>query len=122
VETLTRAFVHGRLYTTDCELSPGGRYLYCLPSAHGGSRAHGTAVVQIDLRTNRRKVIAFLNEFIRRRKGYNLGGTYGMALGDDGGRLFINFNGAPVEKKRNDFGLCVAMIVGIPEAERQEAE
>ncbi|MBS3763576.1 MAG: hypothetical protein KGZ25_09780 [Planctomycetes bacterium] len=120
ITKLGMAFVAGRLYTTDCELSPGGRYLYYIPSAHGNSHVHGTALIQLDLKTGRRKVIAFLNEFIRQKKDYNIGGTYGMALSKDGSVLFVNFNGAPLESKRKNFGLCSAMIVHIPEKERDE--
>jgi len=119
VSVLVKAFVVGRLYITSCELSPDGRYLYYIPSAHGKSWKHGTALVQLDVVTKRRKVLAFLNATVREQKNYNLGGTYGLALSKDGSRLFVNFNGAPVDRKRNDFGLCAAMIVHIPASERR---
>jgi len=122
VAQLGKAFVTGRLYIASCELSPGGRYLYYVPSAHGGSRVHGTALIQLDVKTKKRKVIAFLNELLRQKKGYNLGGTYALALSRDGSQLFVNWNGAPAAQKRNDFGQCSAMIVHIPEGERSEDE
>lgn len=118
VTELLKAFVTGRLYIASCELDPSGRYLYYVPSAHGGSRAHGTALIQLDVKTRRRKVIAFLNEHLRQSRDYNLGGTYGLALARDGSRLFINWNGNNVEQKKSDFGLCSAMVVHIPESER----
>jgi hypothetical protein len=120
VTDLCKAFVTGRLYITSCELSPGGRYLYYIPGAHGRSRAHGTALIQLDVENRTRKVITFLNEHLRREKDYNLGGTYGLALSTDGSMLFINWNGGPVDEKRNDFGTCAAMIVHVPASERRE--
>jgi len=122
VTELVKAFVTGSLYTTSCELSPGGRYLYYVTSAHGGTHVHGTAVIQLDVRTKQRKVLAFLNEYMRQKKGYNLGGTYGLALSADGSMLFANWNGGPVDKKSNDFGLCSAMVLHIPASERSGDE
>ena len=119
VTEMTKAFVAGSLYTASCELSPGGNYLYYSPSAHGGSKAHGTAVIQLNVKTRQRKVIAFLNEYMRQQENYNLGGTYGMALSKDGGTLFINWNGARLGGKEESFGLCSAMILHIPEGERE---
>lgn len=118
IKTVTKAFVTAGLYTASCELSPKGRYLYYMPSAHGGSRRHGSALIQLDTTTGRRKVIAFLNETLRRQKNYNLGGTYGLALSADGGVLFMNCNGAPPDQKRPEFGLCAALVIRIPAGER----
>lgn len=116
---ITKAFVTEGLYTAVCRLSPSGRYLYYVPSAHGKSYRHGTAVIQLDVKTGSRKVLCFLNRRFRETHDYNLGGTFSLALSPDGSMLYIGWNGAPVNaKKQKEFGLCSAMIVHIPEGER----
>jgi len=118
VTPITSAFVAGPPYTTSMRLDPTDRYLYYIPSAHGGSREHGTAVIQLDVKTGRRKVLAFLNDYIRKQSSYNLGGTFGIALSKDGDTLFVCFNGGLLSQKKNDFGLCSAMVLHIPQGER----
>ncbi|MCA9114661.1 MAG: hypothetical protein KDA79_06210 [Planctomycetaceae bacterium] len=111
-------FPVGKAYTADVELDPTERYLYYVPGAHGRTSEAGTPVVQFDLKRKQVKAIAFLNTLLREEKGYNLGGTYGLALSEDGSQLMINFNGAPLGNKQPDFGLCSVVIVHIPESER----
>lgn len=118
VRALTEAFVAPPMYTATCRLDPTERYVYYLPGAHGRTSAIGTPVVQLDVQTKHRKVIAFLNAPIREQKKYNVGGTYGIALNEDGSQLFINFNGAPLGNKQPDFALCSAIVVHIPASER----
>lgn len=111
-------FPVGKAYTADVQLDPTERYLYYVPGAHGRTSEAGTPVVQFDLKRKQVKAIAFLNTLLREEKGYNLGGTYGLALSEDGSQLMINFNGAPLGNKQPDFGLCSVVIVHIPESER----
>jgi hypothetical protein len=113
------AFVAPPLYTATCRLDPAGRYLYYLPGAHGGTRQIGTPVVQYDTRSGRRKVLAFLDAYLREAADYAPGGTYGIALSADGGQLFVNLNGALPTAERPDFGLCAAVVVHIPKSERK---
>jgi len=119
VTEIAKAFVAGKLYTAVCRLDPSGTYLYYLPGAHGRSSETGTPVIQLNVKTRRCKVLAFLNETLRQQKHYNPGGTYGIALSRDGSRLFVNFNGArlPAEKQ-SEFGLCSAVLLHIPASER----
>jgi len=121
-ETITeigKAFVAGRLYTAVCRLDPTGTYLYYIPGAHGRSGETGTPVIQLNVKTRRCKVLAFLNETVRQQKNYNLGGTYGIALSRDGSQLFVSFNGAKLPAGRqSEFGLCSALVLHIPESER----
>lgn len=119
VKETTKAFVAGPLYTTACKLEPSGRYLYYAPGAHGRTKQHGTAVLQLDVKTGKRKVVAFLNECVRAQKNYNLGGTYALALNDDGSKLFICWNGNVATERKNDFGLCSVMVIRLPESERR---
>jgi hypothetical protein len=108
------------LYTAVVRLSADGRFLYYVPSAHGGSSQHGTAVIQLDVTTGERKVLAFLNDYVEAQTGYNLGGTFGIALSDDDSQLFITWNGATDRSSRDwpDWGVASVMVLHIPESER----
>jgi sugar lactone lactonase YvrE len=119
VKEIARVFVAGKLYTAVCRLDPTDTYLYYVPGAHGRSGETGTPVIQLNVKTCRCKVLAFLNDTLRQQKSYNLGGTYGIALSDDGSQLFVSFNGAQLPaEKQSEFGLCSALLLHIPESER----
>jgi hypothetical protein len=108
-------------YTAVMVLSPDEKYLYFAPGAHGSSGRQGTPVVQVDLASGRRKVLAFLNEPVRRKLTYNLGGTYNLQIDPRGERLFFTFNGAPyVEqgRKTETFGQPAVVVLHIPKPER----
>ena len=119
VTEIAKAYVAGRLYTAVCCLDPTDTYLYYIPGAHGRSSVTGTPVIQLNVKTRRLKVLAFLNETLRQQKKYNLGGTYGLALSSDGSQLFVSFNGAELPVgKQSEFGLCSVLLLHIPESER----
>lgn len=122
VTTLCPIFPAGPTYTTTCRLSPGGRYLYYMPGAHGGQRVNGAPVVQLDLKTNQRKVLCFLFDYLREAAQYETGGAFGMALNADGSQLHLNLNGnAPgAGPKALNFGLAAQVIIAIPESERAD--
>ena len=107
-------------YTTVMILSPDERFVYYLPGAHGKAFLHGTPVVQLDVATGRRKVLAFLAETMAEKIGYVPGGTYGIKLSSDGSTLFVNFNGHPIDGLRPSrlrpigFGLCSFAAIHIP--------
>jgi hypothetical protein len=111
-------------YTTVMLLSPDERFLYYLPGAHGGAFRNGTPVVQYELATGRRKVLAFLAETIEREFGYVPAGTYGAKLSAEGDVLYVNFNGhaadavRPSHMRPNGFGLCAFAAIHIPASER----
>ena len=116
-----------QLYTASMERSPGGRYLYYCPGAHGKGFTEGSPIIQYDTETGQRKVLAFLFPYYRRKYGYTVGGTFSIKLDDKGERLFILWNGAFIEveeqlqKERVDvFGNNSMMVVHIPEEERRE--
>jgi hypothetical protein len=111
-------------YTTVMLLSPDERFLYYLPGAHGGAFKYGAPVVQYDVKSGKQKVLAFLAETIEREYGYVPAGTYGAKLSADGGTLYINFNGHPIDSIRpshirpNGFGLTAFAAIHIPDSER----
>jgi hypothetical protein len=111
-------------YTTVTVLSPDERFLYYLPGAHGRAWQSGTPVIQYDIATGRRKVLAFLAAALENEYGYVPGGTYGVKLSADGGTLFVNFNGhaadaiRPANMKPIGFGLTAFAAIHIPPGER----
>ena len=111
-------------YTAVCELSPDERFLYYLPGSHGGAWKSGTPVIQYEIATGRRKVLAFLAPAIEGRTDSVPAGTYGMKLSADGSTIFVNFNGHPADRirpsgmKANGFGLTAFAAIHIPPSER----
>jgi sugar lactone lactonase YvrE len=123
LELLGPAWLTGD-YVTVTELSPDERFVYYLPGAHGQAFRSGTPVLQYEIATGKRKVLAFLAEAIEKEHDYVPAGTYGMKVSADGGTLYVNFNGHAGEKTRpramrpNGFGLCGFAAIHIPESER----
>ncbi len=113
---------HRGAYTTALEISPGGRYLYAVPWAHGQAWSHGAPVVQFDLKTRQRKVLAFLGPLFESRFGYRVGGSYCLELDAGGERLFIGMNGQLLEPDarppESAFGHPACMVLHIPAPER----
>lgn len=114
-------------YTTSMVRSSKGRYIYYLPGAHGKSFLDGSPVIQLDTRTGKKKVLAFLYPYYYEKYGYTTGGTFSIKLDDKGERLFILMNGAFIdveEQVRKDhidvFGHASVILVHIPESERIE--
>lgn len=111
-------------YTTIMLLSPDERFVYYLPGSHGQAFKYGTPVVQYEIATKTRKVLAFLAPALEEQIDYVPGGTYGMKLSQDGGTLFVNFNGhaadeiRPGQMKPIGFGLCSFVAIQIPKSER----
>src|SRR5262249_51156921 len=117
VKDLGPNFANGE-YTAVMALSPDERYLYYAPGAHGGGNRLGAPVVQYDIATGRRKVLAFLRDPLRQKfGGFMIGGTYNVQIDPSGERLYITFNGAP-SGARSPFGQPVVTVLPIPKSER----
>jgi hypothetical protein len=112
----------GGCYTYDLCISPGKRYLYFVPGSDTQAWIYGLPVVQYDITTGKRKVIAFLEPFFRNEYGYSPGGTYGLALDAKGESLFFYVNGifTEIEKGRSGYGRPAMFHVQIPASERVE--
>lgn len=102
-----------RISTLDAD--PKGRYLYYTPGAHGGSEEDGTPIVQFDVRTKQRKVIAFLNPVIEQKYGCTLRGTYSIAIDAAGEKLYATWN---VSRGTKVWDSCALTVVHIPASER----
>ncbi|GMV92610.1 MAG: hypothetical protein AMXMBFR82_23880 [Candidatus Hydrogenedentota bacterium] len=114
-------------YTTSIERSPGGRYLYYVPGAHGHGCRDGSPIMQYDLQTGKRKVLAFVARYYWEKYGYVPSGTFAIKLDDAGERLFIIWNGgyfdeeaAFGEARTSLFKHNAIMLIHIPESERGE--
>ncbi len=112
------------VYTAVCVLSPCERYLYYLPGSHGDAFRIGTPVVQYEISTGRRKVLAFLAGPVAKACDYIPGGTYGVKTSADGATLYVNFNGHAADSARpkpmqpTGFGLTAFAAIHIPDSER----
>ena len=110
-------------YVTVTELSPDERFAYYLPGAHGQAFRQGTPVIQYEIASGKRKVIAFLANAFIREHDYAPAGTYGVKISADGGTLFVNFNGhptknAPKHLRTDGFGLTSFAAIHVPKSER----
>lgn len=122
IERIGDVAVGEATYVTTIDVDPTGRYLYYVPGAHGGGERDGSPVVQFDVRTRRKKVIAFLHPFYSKKYGYVPMGTFGSALDPAGDKLYITWNGnrgGRDERGRWRFDTCALTVVHIPESERR---
>ncbi len=105
-------------YVAAVEADPGGRYVYYTLGAHGGSQAVGSAIVQFDTKTRKKKVIAFLSPFIQKRYGVTPVGSFSISVDEKGETVFVTWNCARdgVGRAWDTVGLSV---VHIPAAERE---
>ena len=115
IENLGPAAVGTQHYITSIDADPSGRFLYYIPGAHGGSERDGSPVVQFDVKTRRKKVIAFLHPFCADRYGCTLKGTFSSAVDPAGDKLYITWNNSRGTKVWDS---CVLTVVHLPESER----
>lgn len=109
------AAVGSQAYVASIDVDPTGRYLYYAPGAHGGSPQDGTPVVQMDVRTGAKKVIAFLDPFYTDKYGLTLKGTYSTAVDPAGDKLYITWN---VSRGSRAWDSCGLTVIHLPESER----
>jgi hypothetical protein len=102
-------------YVASLDVGPTGRYVYYVPGAHGGGHRDGSPLVQYDVRTGTKKVIAFLHPFYEEKYGIIPKGTYSTAISADGSKVFITWN---ISRGTRAWDCCGLAVVHIPEAER----
>ena len=123
--SLGPAVVGSQTYITSLDVDPHTqRYLYYVAGAHGGSQQDGTPLVQFDIRTRTRKVIAFLHPFCHTHFGYIAQGTYALAVSPLGDRVYITWNGnrgtpSTPSPRKPRFNTCALTVIHVPAAERQ---
>lgn len=117
LERLGTAAVAKSEYIASIEADPTGRYLYYVPGAHGGAAADGTPIVQFDVQTKTRKVLAFLHHTFWEQHGYALDGSFGNALDERGERFCISWDGWRKGQPRGTESAAIT-ILHIPARER----
>ncbi|MEK6237127.1 MAG: hypothetical protein N2C14_20655 [Planctomycetales bacterium] len=119
-EKIGHAAVASRVYVTSLDADPTGRFLYYVPGAHGGAERDGTPVVQFNVQTGKKKIIAFLHPFQEKKYGYVALGTFGSAVSEDGSKLYVTWNGSRGKPTRGRyrFDTCALTVIHIPESER----
>jgi hypothetical protein len=115
VETLGPASVGKNTYVASLDVDPTGRFLYYIPGAHGGAHQDGSPIIQYDIQTRTRKVIAFLEPYFSQQTKGTLVGTYSTAIDPNGDKLYITWN---VNRLSRSWDTCGLMVVHIPESER----
>jgi hypothetical protein len=103
-------------YITSIDVDPTGRYLYYIPGAHGRSENDGSAVVQYDVKSKSRKVIAFLHPYFKDKIGAVPTGTFSSAIDPAGDKLYITWN---VSRGTRAWDCCALTVIHIPESERR---
>jgi hypothetical protein len=119
LKSLGTGRVASQEYIASIEADPAGRYLYYAPGAHGGAAMDGTPVVQFDLKSGKRKVLAFLHDHFWEKYGYALDGSFGNALDEKGERFFISWDGWRKGQPRGWESAAIT-VLHIPPAERAE--
>ena len=112
----------GQEYIASLDIDPHTwRYLYFVAGAHGGSSNDGSPLVQYDVETRKRKVIAFLHPAVHAASGYTCMGTYGLAVSPMGDKVYITWNGnqgADEGDRRVRINTCALTVVHVPASER----
>jgi hypothetical protein len=103
-------------YLATLDVDPTGRYLYYVAGAHGGSDTDGSPLVQLDVQTKHKKVIAFLHPFYKEKYGATPRGTYSLAVAPQGDKVYITWN---VSRGTRAWDCTALTVVHIPEAERR---
>jgi hypothetical protein len=116
VKKVDTAAVGTHAYTASIDADPTGRYLYYVPGAHGGGPRDGSAVVQFDVQTGKKKVIAFLHPHFEAQYGCTLEGTYSTAVDPAGDKLYITWN---VSRGTRAWDSCGLTVIHVPESERR---
>ena len=104
-------------YTAVMVMSPDDRYLYYAPGAHGSGTKSGVPVVQYQISTGQRKVLAYLAAPLAKELKYQIGGTYNLQMDPSGERLYFTFNGAE-PGARSNFGRPAVVVLHVPASER----
>ena len=95
-------------YVASLALDPAGERLYYMPDAHGGAWRDGTPIIAVDTATGEREVLLELHDLGLEHLGLRLGGTYNVAVGPAGQRLYVGLNAGVGD---SSFGEVVLVVV-----------
>ncbi|MFC1693670.1 hypothetical protein ACFL1R_09215 [Candidatus Latescibacterota bacterium] len=108
-------------YVTTIDADPTGTYLYyCAGNAHGHSDRGGSPIVQFNVKTGEKKVLAFLYPFFEQKHHFICEGTFGSVLSPDADVLYVTWMGKRTDKEqtRRTEWYCAMTAIHIPESER----
>lgn len=109
-------------YVCTIDADPAGNFLYyCAGNAHGKSEEGGSPVVQFNVHTGEKKVIAFLHPFLANNHHFLAEGTFGSSLSESGDTLYMTWMGHRTDKPRKERGVewyCAMTAIHIPSSER----
>ena len=108
------------LYVTSVALSPGNRYLYYFLCSRGDAYKWGAPVIQYNIQTGQKKVIAFLAPYYFDKYGHILRSTFGIELSEDGSLLVMHMNGMFGPNAEEAYRYPSIFAIHIPESEREE--
>jgi hypothetical protein len=76
-------------------------------------------IIQYDVKTQKKKVLCWLQEYYLEKYGYWMDNCFGMNISNDGSFLVFNVNGE-FQGRSTPFGHPSLMVVEIPKEERPE--
>ena len=103
-------------YIASLDADPTGRYLYYTAGAHGGTEQDGCPIVQYDVKTRQRKVLAFLHPYYQEKYGCTLKGTYSTAVSPQGDKLYVTWNAS---RGSRAWDCCALTVIHLPQSERE---
>ncbi len=102
-------------YVASVDADPTGRFLYYVPGAHGSGPSDGSPLVQFDVKTGKKKVIAFLHPYYQDKYGFTPKGTYSTDVSPEGDKVYVTWN---VSRGTRAWDCCALAVIHIPESER----
>lgn len=100
-------------YTASMVFDEENGAVYSMPGAHGDGYSFGTPLVALDLGTGSQSDVVELAPLVEDAMGLRAGGTYGIAIDEAAGKIFMALNaGGPTN--RDTFGHVVLVEVTLP--------
>jgi hypothetical protein len=100
-------------YTTSMALAPDGSTFFYMPGAHGNSAERGSPLISVDTATGKQTTVVELNPMVESALGYTVGGTYDVAVSQDGSTIYMGVN-ANVKGGDGTFGEVILLIMELP--------
>ncbi len=102
-------------YVASLDVDPTGRFLYYVPGAHGSGPGDGSPLVQFDIASGKKKVIAFLHPYYEAKYGFIPKGTYSTDISPEGDKVYVTWN---VSRGTRAWDCCGLSVIHIPASER----
>jgi hypothetical protein len=100
-------------YTASLALAPDGSAFFYMPSAHGKSAEWDSPLISVDTATGEQTTVVELNPIVESALGYTVGGTYDVAISQDGSTIYMGVN-ANVKGGDGTFGEVILLVIELP--------